>query len=67
MAGYAARKGAEAMQRGNVQALLDVIMACGSAAATGAAPNAAQRAIAAGRDDLVRAIAAGGQHEESRQ
>lgn len=64
--GYIARKGAEGMQQGFVQDLIDVIMAGGSKAATRAAPNVVQSAIDANRNGAVRALAAGAQYEGSR-
>lgn len=64
--GYVARKGAERMQEGFVQELVDIIMAGGSKAATQVPPNALQAAIDANRNGFVKSLAAGAQYEGSR-
>jgi hypothetical protein len=64
--GYVARKGAERMQEGFVQELVDIIMAGGSKAATQARPNAIQAAIDANRNAFVKSAAAGSQYAGSR-
>lgn len=64
--GYVARKGAERMQEGFVQELVDIIMAGGSKAATQARPNAVQSAIDANRNAFVKSAAAGSQYVGSR-
>lgn len=64
--GYVARKGAERMQEGFVQELIDIIMAGGSKAATQARPNAVQAAIDANRNAFVKSAAAGSQYVGSR-
>ncbi|MGX5718566.1 hypothetical protein [Shinella zoogloeoides] len=64
--GYAARKGAERMQDGFVQDLVDIIMAGGNRAATQASPNALQAAIDANRNTFVKSAAAAAQYEGSR-
>lgn len=65
--GYVARKGAERMQDGFVQELIDIIMAGGSKAATQARPNAVQSAIDANRNTFVKSATAGARYEGSRQ
>lgn len=58
--GQAAKTVADRMTQNNVRTLQDIIMAGGSRAATQAAPNAAQRFIAANDDAIIRAIMGGG-------
>jgi len=65
--GYLARKGAERMQDGLVQDLVDIIMAGGSKAATLTPANAVEAAIDANRNAFVKSAAAGAQYVESRQ
>ncbi len=64
--GYFARKGAERMQDGFVQDLVDIIMAGGSKAATLTPANAVQAAIDANRNAFVKSAAAGAQYVGSR-
>jgi len=64
--GYVARKGAERMQEGFVQELVDIIMAGGTKAATQVPPNAVQAAIDANRNGFVKSAAAGAQYHGSR-
>lgn len=54
--GLAAKTGADAMGRANVNELLDIILAGGSRAAARGQPNAAQRGVDAISEDLRRAI-----------
>ncbi len=64
--GFAARKGAERMQDGFVQDLVDIIMAGGNKAATQVSPNRLQSLIDANRNDFVKSAAAAAQYEGSR-
>lgn len=65
-AGYVARKGAERMQDGFVQDLVEIIMAGGNKTATQVSPNALQAAIDANRNTFVKSAAAAAQYEASR-
>lgn len=64
--GYVARKGAERMQEGFVQELIDIVMAGGTKAATQVAPNRLQSLIDANRNTFVKSAAAAAQYEGSR-
>lgn len=65
-ADYTARKGAEYIQQGFVDELMDIIVAGCSKAAIQVSPNRLQSVIDANRDDLAKTLNAGAQYQESR-